>query len=215
MTFDIRVHVLHHKSAHSIMASKAVAAKAAGGVVSITKKQTVQSTGIWERIRRTLSIDPNRSNGVPLNPYFRNPSPGSMDPLQYDDPVTIPAGDIADNPYWKRDARRNYPRLSVVSQADQVALLSVGSAAQPRVELIGEAGSKALVAAEEEGRQAGGLAAYLQKEGAEAGRLVLAENGLPPLPAGQDLKSGKWDVHKYELDEEQSYPEEYPCRSFQ
>jgi hypothetical protein len=143
-----------------------------------------------------------------LNPYFRNPAPGSNDPHQYDDPVTLPAGDIADNPYWKRDARRNYPRLSVVDQADQVALLTVGSAARPRVELIGEAGSKALVAAEEDGKQMG-LAAYLEKNGgAHVGQLVLAENGLPPLPSGQSLESGKWDVHKYHLEVEQSYSEE-------
>ncbi|AEO63588.1 0023d418-f019-4786-95c1-cd7c37ac8d4b [Thermothielavioides terrestris] len=195
------------------MASKA-AAKAAGGVVSITKKYTLQSEGIWERIRRATAIDPNRSNGVPLNPYNRSPAPGSNDPLQYDDPVTVPAGDIADNPYWKRDARRAYPRHSVVGQAHQVALLTVGSAAEPRVELVGDAGSKALVAAEQSGRD-GGVALYLQNSGADEAKRVLAmSGGLPPLPSGQSLASGKWDVHKYDLDTEQSYPEDYPCRSF-
>ncbi|KAK0720890.1 hypothetical protein B0H67DRAFT_484835 [Lasiosphaeris hirsuta] len=190
------------------MASKA-AAKAAGGVMSISKKQTLQPEGIWERVRQAFALDPNRSSGVPLNPYFRNPTPGGNDPLAYEDPVTLPAGDIADNPYWKRDARRNYPRLSVVSQAQQVALLTVGSAITPRVELIGEAGSKAIVAAEDAGKEAGGLAAYLEKSGVEAAKLVLAETGgLPPLPSGQSLASGKWDVHKYSIDEEQSYSEE-------
>ncbi|KAK3307913.1 NADH-ubiquinone oxidoreductase [Chaetomium strumarium] len=192
------------------MASKAVAtaAKAASNVTSITKKYTVQSEGIWERIRRSLAIDPNRSNGVPLNPYNRNPAPGSLEPLKYDDPVTVPAGDIADNPYWKRDARRNYPRHSVIGQAQQVALLTVGSAAQPRVELIGEEGSKALVAAEESGKE-GGVALYLENSGVEAAKRVLdLTGGLPPLPSGQSLATGKWDVHKYDLDTEQSYPEE-------
>ncbi|KAK3365676.1 hypothetical protein B0T24DRAFT_395274 [Lasiosphaeria ovina] len=196
------------------MASK-VAAKAAGGVMSITKKHTLQSEGVWERVRRAFALDPNRSSGVPLNPHNRNPSPGSNDPLEYTDPVTLPAGDIADNPYWKRDARRNYPRPSIVGQAQQVALLTVGSAAAPRVELIGEAGSKALVAAEETGREAGGLAAYLEKSGAEAAvRFLELSGGLPPLPSGQSLASGKWDVHKYRLNEEQSYSEDYPCRTF-
>ncbi|KAL2021783.1 hypothetical protein VTK56DRAFT_6557 [Thermocarpiscus australiensis] len=195
------------------MASKAVA-KAAGNAVSISKKYTVQSEGIWERLRRAFAIDPNRSNGVPLNPYNRNPSPGSNDPLQYDDPVTAPAGDIADNPYFKRDVRRSYPRPSVVGQAQQVALLTVGSAAAPRAELVGEAGAKALVAAEETGRTAG-LATYLENNGVEAAKRVLEmTGGLPPLPSGQSLASGKWDVHKYGLDAEQSYPEDYPCRSF-
>ncbi|KAG8428254.1 hypothetical protein J3459_005935 [Metarhizium acridum] len=117
------------------MSAQAVA-KAAGGVVSIAKKQTVQSTGVWESIRKALSIDANRSNGVPLNPYYRNPTPGSNDPMAYDDPVTVPAGDIADNPYWKRDHRRHYPKLSVMKQADVASLLTIGSAAAPKVDLI-------------------------------------------------------------------------------
>ena len=143
---------------------------------------------------------------MPLNPYNRNPSPGSIDPTLYDDPVTVPAGDIADNPYWKRDHRRNYPRLSVIGQADQVALLGVGSAAAPRVELIGDAGAKALVAAEEEGKKTG-LAAFLQKEGADVSRLVLKEDGMPPLPSGQSLaKTGEnWEVYQYKIEEVQSY----------
>ncbi|KAK4191522.1 hypothetical protein QBC35DRAFT_537550 [Podospora australis] len=198
------------------MASKAVVKAAAGGAVSISKKFTVPSTGIWEKVRASLAIDPNRSNGVPLNPYNRNPAPGTNDPLEYDDPVTFPAGDIADNPYWKRDARRNYPRLSVISQADQVALLTVGSAAAPRVELIGEEGSKALVAAQEQGKEAG-LATYLETEGVAAAKRVLElSGGMPPLPSGQSLATGKWDVHKWDMDAEQSYPDSeiYPCRNF-
>lgn len=174
----------------------------------LPQKYTVQSTGIWERIRRATAIDPNRSNGVPLNPYNRVPAPGSNDPLAYDDPVTAPAGDIADNPYWKRDARRNYPRLSVVGQAQQVALLTVGSAAQPRVELIGEEGSKALVAAEAEAKETG-VAGYLEKSGVEAAKRVLElTGGMPPLPSGQSLAGEKWEVYKYDLDTEQSYSAE-------
>ncbi|KAI5860167.1 21 kDa subunit of NADH dehydrogenase [Durotheca rogersii] len=197
------------------MASKAVA-KAAGGVVSITQKQTLQSTGIWERIRRFFAVSPERSNGVPLNPYFRNPPPGALDPLTYDDPVTAPAGDIADNAYWRRDVRRAYPQLSVVRQADAAALLAVGSSAAPRRELIGEAGENALVAAREEGRTAG-LAAQIAK-GASAGAgdgSELFRDGLPPLPSGQSLRAadGKWEVYKYDLAED-SYGEAYPCRNF-
>lgn len=167
------------------------------------QKQTVQSTGIWELFRKVFSIDPNRSNGVPLNPYFRNPAPGSNDPLTFEDPVTIPAGDIADNPYWKRDHRRHYPALSVVNQADLVGLLSVGSAAQPKVELIGEAGEKALVAAKQEGET--GLAKAFEKA-PKAVANDLFVNGLPPLPSGNaPTQAGEWDVHNYGLTE-RSYP---------
>ncbi|ROV89853.1 hypothetical protein VMCG_09520 [Cytospora schulzeri] len=195
------------------MASKAVAKATAGGVMKLSQKQTLQSAGIWERIRRSLAIDPNRSNGVPLNPYFRWPTPGGLDPLSYDDPVTVPAGDIADNPYWKRDTRRNYPRLSVVDQADAVALLTVGNAARPKVELVGEEGSKALVAAEAEGQEKG-LAKVFEEKGVDLARELLVD-GLPPLPSGQSFKSGQWDVHPWELNEDQSYPDSYPCRTFQ
>jgi len=129
--------------------------------------------------------------------------------MKYDDPVTVPAGDIADNPYWKRDARRAYPALSVVGQADAVALLTVGSAAAPKQELIGEAGTKALVAAEEEGKSKG-LATFLETKGGQSGAVIqdLLVDGLPPLPSGQSMVQGKWDVHKYELNQEQTYGEE-------
>ncbi|KAF2963995.1 hypothetical protein GQX73_g9576 [Xylaria multiplex] len=171
-------------------------------------KQTLEPTGIWDRVRRVFAVDPNRSSGVPLNPYFRNPTPGALDPLSYDDPVTLPAGDIADNPYWKRDARRAYPKLSVVNQGDAVALLSVGSAAAPKQELIGDAGAKQLVAAAEEG-QSGGLAAYFEKKTTAAATQDFLVNGLPPLPSGERKRAdGNWEAHKYGLTEENSYPEE-------
>ena len=129
-----------------------------------------------------LAVDPSRSTGVPLNPQFRNPPPGANDPLQYDDPVTTPAGDIAENPYWKRDVRRSYPKLSVVKQSDVVGLLSVGSAARPKEEVlsIGEAGQKQLMQVKEEGQK--GLSAYFEKEKG-AVKNVLGPNGMPPLPA--------------------------------
>ncbi|RTE73484.1 NADH-ubiquinone oxidoreductase 21.3 kDa subunit [Fusarium euwallaceae] len=191
--------------------SSQAAAKAAGGLISIAKKQTVQSTGVWEVLRRFFAIDPERSNGVPLNPHFRNPPPGSNPPLEYDDPVTLPAGDIADNPYWKRDSRRNYPQLSVVNQSQFAQLLTVGSAAAPKVDLIGEAGEKQLVAVKEESQT--GLAQALGKVAPGEATKDVFVNGLPPLPSGQSLSSGAWDVHKYEVTDT-SYGEGYPCRSF-
>ena len=165
------------------------------------QKQTLQSTGVWERIRRALALDPNRSNGVPLNPYDRNPPPGSNDPAAYPDPVTTPAGDIAENPYWKRDSRRAYPRLSAVTQSDAVALLTVGSEAAPKRELIGEEGAKALVEARGEGEK--GLASFF--EGSKDAAKGVLVNGMPPLPSGHSLGSGEWDVHKYKLEAEQAY----------
>ncbi|KAI9773888.1 MAG: hypothetical protein M1840_006114 [Geoglossum simile] len=176
--------------------------KAAGDVVSVYKKYTVQSTGIWDRIRKILSIDPNRSTGVPLNPQFRNPPPGANPPELYDDPTSIPAADLAGNPYWKRDMRRAYPRLSVINQADTVGLLSMGSRVAPLKELVGEDGTKQLMAVKQEGEEKG-LAALFEKDKGVVGR-VLGEGGLPPLPPNLAGKNGGRIV----LCKEQGYPEE-------
>jgi hypothetical protein len=136
-----------------------------------------------------------------MNPQFRNPPPGGLDPNAYDDPVTVPAADIAENPYWKRDVRRRYPRLSTVTQSDAVALLEVGSAAAPKQELIGEAGTKSLVAAQQEGAK--GLAVAFEKNTGLA-KDVLGPGGMPPLPGG--LHTHLAGGHKrYELESEQSY----------
>jgi hypothetical protein len=63
------------------------------------------------------------------------------------------------------------------------------------------------VAAKEEGDTAG-LAKFFEKNtGADVAKDVLVD-GLPPLPSGESLQTGKWDVHKYGLTEEPSYSEE-------
>lgn len=147
-----------------------------------------------------MAVDPERSTGVPLNPQYRNPPPGANPPEVYDDPVTLPAGDIAENSYFKRDARRNYPRSSVVKQADVVGLLTAGSKAHPRVE--GGESTSALVA----GKPIG-LATYFQRSPETN---VLGPSKLPPFPAGMHTKAphgGKAYVMLQQS--EQGYPEEY------
>jgi hypothetical protein len=150
-----------------------------------------------------LAVDPTRSNGIPLNPQFRNPPPGSNEPFSFVDPVTLPAGDIADNPYWKRDVRRSYPVLSTVTQGDVVGLLEVGSKTAPKKELIGEAGTNTPVQVKNDGEM--GLASYFKKSGKEGTLAVLGKDGLPPLPSGLSLKAGQ---DKYHLTAENAYPEE-------
>lgn len=126
--------------------------------------------------------------------------------MAYQDPVTVPAADLAENPYWKRDNRRRYPQPSVLTQADAVALLQVGSAAQPKQDLIGEAGTKQLVAAREEGQK--GLSAAFTKNTGLA-KDVLGPGGMPPLPSGAYLTAGAGGIRQYKLDEDQSYPDKY------
>ena len=128
--------------------------------------------------------------------------------MAYDDPVTVPAADIAENPYWKRDVRRRYPRLSTVTQADAVALLEVGSAAAPKQELIGEAGSKSLIAAQEQGAK--GLAVAFEKNSGLA-KDVLGPGGMPPLPSGLH-NTGVSGHKRYDLEQDQSYGDGYATR---
>ncbi|KAL8802569.1 MAG: hypothetical protein Q9182_003734 [Xanthomendoza sp. 2 TL-2023] len=198
-------------------AAKGAAKQLQSGKTSIAylKKYTVHSTGIWDRIRRALAVDPNRSSGVPLNPQYRNPPPGANPPGAYDDPVTVPAGDIAENAYFRRDIRRSYPRLSVVKQGDVVGLLTVGSKAKPKDDVlqIGDAGAKQLIQVQQEGEEKG-LASLLQREKTKVAS-ILGPNGLPPFPTGASRTSPEGG-RKYimNVDGEEGYPEEYPCRTF-
>ena len=121
----------------------------------------------------------------------------------------MPAGDIAENPYYKRDIRRSYPRLSVVKQADVVGLLSVGSKANPKENAlqIGDAGAKQLVQVKQEGEQKG-LAAFFEKDKNVAGG-ILGPDGVPPFPTGMS-RASPVGGRKYviDADREQGYPEE-------
>ena len=183
-------------------------ASSAAGKHAAYKKYTVQPTGIWKRIGDFFAVDPKRSSGIPLNPQYRLPSPGAVDPKLYDDPTTVPAADLAENPYWKRDVRRQYPKLSVVKQPDVVGLLTVGSAQTPKENVlqIGDAGAKQLVSLKEEGEK--GLSAFFQKDN-KAGLSVLGPNGLPPFPTSRYPSS---TPKRYEMLKEQAYSTKYVIR---
>lgn len=122
--------------------------------------------------------------------------------------MTVPAGDLADNPYWKRDVRRNYAQLSTVSQADAVGLLTVGSQAAPKEDVlqVGDAGAQQLVAVKKQGEERG-LAALFEKDNTSI-QGVLGANGLPPTPCNINT-APKDSQSKYELNEEQSYANAY------
>ncbi|KAK5096830.1 hypothetical protein LTS08_007320 [Lithohypha guttulata] len=187
------------------MASKVVYT-IGSNVVPVGKKYTQQSKGLYERIRAFFAIEPNRSNGIPVK-HYRTPAPGSLDPKEYDDATTTPASDIADNPYWRRDMRRSYPKSSTLTQGDVVGLLAMGSADKPSPKLMaGEEGTKQLVAVQQEGEQ--GLAVYFEKEKAAA---ILGEGGMPPMPPAAGKNP---DATKYNLLKEQAYSADYPCRVF-
>ena len=128
-------------------------------------------------------------------------------PEEYIEPLTAPAADLAENPYWKRDTRRDYPRTLVYSQPYIAGLLSYGNAAAPRI-AAGDTGTKALAEV-----TSGKLELTSVLESTDVGKLVLQRNGgLPPLP-GTGRGRTSW---RFRLNEEgaQGYDQEYPVRSF-
>ncbi|TID30379.1 hypothetical protein CANINC_001081 [Pichia inconspicua] len=103
-----------------------------GGPVPVWKKYTTGSTGIWEVVRNWLTLVPNRSSGNPYVPFYRVPSPSSEKHV-YKDPRTIPASDIVENSYHKRDNRRNHPRMSTFDQSQIGSLLKIGNSTNSRL----------------------------------------------------------------------------------
>ncbi|ODV64074.1 NUZM subunit of mitochondrial NADH:ubiquinone oxidoreductase [Ascoidea rubescens DSM 1968] len=183
-----------------------------GGPVPIWKKYTTGSTGIWERIRRLLVLVPNRSSGNPLVPLYRVPPPGSQPKAKdYTDPFTIPAGNIIKNQYYKRDHRRNYPRVSSFDQNKISGLLKLGTEASPRVS-IGDKGYLELLPFKTPGSELTYLSETLSNvpESVIKGQ-VLGVNG-EAITAPNLNKGKKWVI----LTEAQSgmFSSEYPCRLF-
>ncbi|ODV91573.1 hypothetical protein CANCADRAFT_72940 [Tortispora caseinolytica NRRL Y-17796] len=180
-----------------------------GGPQPVWKKYTTPSKGIWEKIRQWLAIAPNRSSGNPYVPYNRDPQPFSRPESKvYRDPLTIPSGDIADNPYWKRDVRRDYPKLSFVDQKTVSTLLTVGSAQNPRLP-VGAAGEKALTLATSSTEPLSNVLSKL--DASIISGEILGKDGLPPKPVSQT--ENKLRILTFE--EGATYPPNYPVRSFQ
>ncbi|GAA5839114.1 hypothetical protein JCM11251_003680 [Rhodosporidiobolus azoricus] len=77
-------------------------------------------TDLWKKIREKIVVNES-STGNPLPASFRQPEPGSR-PEKFTVPSSK-ASDVAENPYWKRDFRRNYPKTEVVRQEELAKLL--------------------------------------------------------------------------------------------
>ncbi|KAG8213662.1 21 kDa subunit of NADH dehydrogenase [Butyriboletus roseoflavus] len=88
----------------------------------------VHPKGFWKKFRDAVVVNPEISSGLPIPDLNRYPQPGSR-PEKYSTPATK-ASDPAQNPYWKRDVRRAYPQLSVVTQSDLSTLLIQHSQSQ-------------------------------------------------------------------------------------
>ncbi|CAG8639662.1 10845_t:CDS:2 [Funneliformis caledonium] len=80
----------------------------------------------FEKIRRLLTVNPESNTGIPITGTYRTPAPGSQ-PKTYKRPLTKHS-DLAQNYYYDRDARRNFPRLAVYTQNDVAKLIAVSNA---------------------------------------------------------------------------------------
>lgn len=85
-----------------------------------------------------MVVNPELSSGLPIPTMNRYPQPASR-PERYSSPATKgvfevvmycalvltshAASDPVQNPYWKRDVRRAYPQLSMVTQSELSQLL--------------------------------------------------------------------------------------------
>lgn len=181
-----------------------------GGPVPVWKKYTSRPTGIWEKVRQLLVLVPNRSSGNPLVLHFRAVPPGARiaEAKEYKDPVTVPAGDIKDNRYYKRDYRRDYPQVHGFDQTKISGLLTLGSAANPRV-LVGNEGMKQLEQYAP-GKHVSLATTLSTADLAVVNGGILGIQGEPVV--APSMHKFKWKI--LEEPEHGMYTDEYPCRTF-
>ncbi|RIA82554.1 hypothetical protein C1645_500900 [Glomus cerebriforme] len=83
------------------------------------------ANSFFEKLRRLLTVNPESNTGVPITGTYRTPAPGSQ-PKTYIHPLTKHS-DLAQNYYYDRDARRNFPRLAMYTQNDVAKLIAVSN----------------------------------------------------------------------------------------
>ncbi|KAF8482929.1 21 kDa subunit of NADH dehydrogenase [Russula ochroleuca] len=132
--------------------------------------------GFWKKFRDAVAVDPAISSGLPLPSVNRQPPPGSR-LEKYSTPATK-ASDPAQNPYWKRDVRRAYPQLSVVTQPELSTLLIQHSS--PAAELAPPQDPTSSVTSVTSSRQQLGLSEAIGAIG--AARKAYSSSSLPPTP---------------------------------
>ncbi|CAI5758536.1 unnamed protein product [Candida verbasci] len=182
-----------------------------GGPVPVWKKYTSRPQGIWEKIRQLLVLVPNRSSGNPLVSLFRSIPPGERikEAKNYEDPITVPAGDIKGNPYYKRDYRRNYPQIHTFDQTKISGLLNLGSVETPRIS-IGNKGTSEL-APFVNGKDDVSLSVTFKSLPQDViNGQILTKEGAPIV--APSLNKFKWEILPESV--HGMYDEKYPCRIF-
>ncbi|KZT41502.1 21 kDa subunit of NADH dehydrogenase [Sistotremastrum suecicum HHB10207 ss-3] len=140
--------------------------------------------GFWKKFRDVAAANPEISSGLPLQSLNRQPPPGSR-PEKYSTPATK-ASDPAQNPYWKRDVRRAYPQLSVVTQSELAKFLLQSPEKQQSIEKPAEAGKDASVPTTSTSTTPDLIAAINEITSVSK---VFSESNLPPTPT---ISFKKW-----------------------
>ncbi|EMR09150.1 hypothetical protein PNEG_02492 [Pneumocystis murina B123] len=154
----------------------------------------------WNWLRRLLVIDPERSSGITYNNQYRKPAPGSPERL-YARPLNLPASDISENSYWKRDMRRNYPRPGIITQPILAKLFVLGSVENPKISEPSETEAQTTTPAITQS-----LSTILYNaEPSEIRKFVLTDKGIAPHPGNS---------YHWTLDEKNGYPSTYSVRTF-
>lgn len=130
----------------------------------------------WQNVGKKVWVSEYTDSMVPRT-TFRSPAPVSQP--EYKKPLTA-ASDLSNNPYYKRDVRRNYPRTAVYTQPD-VGRLLLG--ANTPCGLPSEEGKDSELKAE---ATAAGVPSIEVKDIAEAleklHQPVYSNSNMPPAP---------------------------------
>lgn len=154
---------------------------------------------------------PNRSSGNPVVPLYRVPAPGSQPKGKYyEDPYSLPAGDIQGNTYFKRDARRNYPKISAFDQTRVSGLLKLGTSTDPRIS-IGNTGEKELQVFKEPEAKIYLSSSLKAADDQIIQKQILGQYGVVVAPSLNLSKKSQVRIVK---GDHGMYPESYPCRIF-
>lgn len=154
---------------------------------------------------------PNRSSGNPIVPLYRVPPPGSQPQGKtYEDPYSIPAGDIQGNLYHKRDSRKNYPRISAFDQTRVSGLLKLGTSTSPRIS-VGNSGEKELQVFKEPEAKFYLSTALKKADPSVVDKQVLGTDGVIIAP---NLNLNKKIQRRIVHQDHGMYTDKYPCRIF-
>ncbi|CAG8481414.1 9985_t:CDS:2 [Diversispora eburnea] len=140
---------------------------------------------IYEKIRQFFTVNPDTNTGIPLTGIYRTPSPGSQ-PKIYKKPITKHS-DLADNYYFSRDSRRNYPRLAVYTQKDVAGLIA---ASNLKSITTGEEGETKVTIPEN----------MTITEAIASTQILFDSNKLPPVPTNRHTYNWKKSTDAKEPD---------------